>query len=167
MAKRYFDSCTTAEDVKQAYKRLARDLHPDCNHDRDTTAEFQEMSRQYEEAWKRCRNTHKNAEGETYQKESTEDASVYADLINALLPMPGLMIELCGSWLWITGNTKEHKDSLKALGFRYSSNKQAWYFHIEPYHKHGKGNKSMDDIRDMYGSQKFATKTEEYSQITA
>ena len=165
--KRYFDHCKTAEDVKQTYKKLARDLHPDCNRDRDTTAEFQEMSRQYEQAWNRCKNFHQNAQGETYEKENTESAAAYADLINALLHIPGLMIELCGSWLWVTGNTREAKDQLKALGFRYSSKKYAWYYHAEPYKKHGKSEKSMDDIRNMYGSQRFATRTEEREELPA
>ncbi len=28
---RYFENCKTCEDVKQLYKKYARDLHPDCN----------------------------------------------------------------------------------------------------------------------------------------
>ena len=165
--KRYFDHCRTANDVKQTYKKLARDLHPDCNPGEDTTAEFQEMGRQYEAAWERCKNIHTNAAGETYEKENTASASEYADLINALLHIPGLMIELCGSWLWITGNTYPARDQLKALGFRYSSKKQAWYFHSEPYRKRSRGEKSMQDIRDMYGSEKYATRTDEPEKITA
>ena len=27
----YFTNCKTAEEAKQEYKRLARELHPDCN----------------------------------------------------------------------------------------------------------------------------------------
>lgn len=158
---RYFKDCVTCEDVKQMYKKLARDLHPDCNPGKDTTAEFQEMSKQYEEAYNRLKDIHQNASGETYQKETKQTATEYADLINQLLHIPGLMIELCGSWLWITGNTRPVKDQLKALGFRFSSKKQAWYFHSEPYRKHGKSEKSMDDIRNMYGSEKYATRTEE------
>lgn len=165
--KKYFKDCTTIEDVKQTYKKLARDLHPDCNPTRDTTAEFQEMSRQYEEAFARLKNIHRNASGETYEKESKETASQYADLINQLLHIPGLMIELCGSWLWITGNTKEAKDQLKALGFKYSAKKQAWYYHSEPYRKHGKSEKSMDDIRNMYGSERYATRTSDPDALPA
>lgn len=165
--KRYFENCTTLEDVKQTYKKLARQLHPDCNKDRDTTADFQQMQKEYEEAWKRCSSTHKDASGQTYTKETTETPEAYASIIEALLKMPGLLIELCGSWLWITGNTIQHKDSLKALGFKYASNKKAWYYHEGEYHKRSKNKKSMQDIRNMYGSEQFATQTSEYAQITA
>lgn len=165
--KNYFKDCTTLEDVKQAYKKLARQLHPDCNKDRDTTADFQQMQKEYEEAWKRCSSTHKDASGQTYTKETTETPEAYASIIEALLKMPGLLIELCGSWLWITGNTIQHKDSLKALGFKYASNKKAWYYHEGEYHKRSKNKKSMQDIRNMYGSEQFATQTSEYAQITA
>lgn len=157
---RYFDNCQTLEDVKQLYKKLARELHPDCNRDRDTTEDFKEMQSQYEAAWKRCSSTHKNASGETYTKETTETPEAYATIIEALIRMSGLVIELCGSWLWVTGNTKEHKEELKALGFRYSSNKQAWYYHEGEYHKRSKSKKTMNDIRAMYGSEMFATHTE-------
>ena len=164
---RYFEECRTIEDVKQMYKKLARDLHPDCNPGRDTTREFQEMGRQYEEAYNRLRNTHRNAEGETYEKETQQTAAEYADLINQLLHIPGLIIELCGSWLWVTGKTYEAREQLKALGFRFSRKKQAWYFHSEPYHKHGKSEKTMQDIRNMYGSERYATRTDEPERITA
>ena len=113
------------------------------------------------------RQNHRNAEGETYEKETQQTAAEYADLINQLLHIPGLIIELCGSWLWVTGKTYEAREQLKALGFRFSRKKQAWYFHSEPYHKHGKSEKSMQDIRDMYGSEKYATRTDEPERITA
>lgn len=163
---KYFEAARTLEDVKQLYKKLARDLHPDCNHDRDTTAEFQEMQRQYHEAFNRLKNVHINKDGETYEKETEETPEQFAAIINALLKMPGLMIELCGSWLWITGNTREHKDGLKTLGFKWSKNKAAWYFHFEPYRKRSKKSVDLDTIRSMYGSQKFTERTAtQYKEI--
>lgn len=167
--KRYFETCETLEDVKQVFKKLARELHPDCNPGKDTTADFQDMQKQYEEAFANLKNYHRNSKGETYTKETDEVPADFANMIFALLHYPGLVIELCGSWLWVTGSTKLHKEELKALGFKYSANKAAWYFHNGEYHKRGKGAKSMDTIRSMYGSQRFteATRTEEPKEITA
>lgn len=156
---KYFSEAITLEDVKQIYKKLARELHPDCNPGKDTTAAFQEMQKEYEDAFNRCKNTHVNKDGETYTKETTETPEMYADIVNALLKCSGLIIELCGSWLWVTGNTKEHSATLKELHFRWSKNKSAWYFHFEPFRKSSKKSVDLDTIRSMYGSQRFTEKT--------
>ena len=164
---KYFNNCKTAEDVKQLYKKLARDLHPDCNPGRDTTKEFQEMQAEFDKAWNQLKNKHTDKYGKTYEKESTEDIQLYKDIIERLLHCPGLVIELCGSWLWITGNTKEHRETLKELHFCWSKQKSAWYFHAEPYRKHSKNSVDMWRIREMYGSQQFATYTSEPEAIAA
>jgi curved DNA-binding protein CbpA len=160
MTRNFFENATTLEDVKALYKKYARELHPDCNPGKDTTAEFQEMQKQYEATFNRCKNIHINKDGEQYTKETEETPEMFAGIINALLKLDGLCIELCGSWLWITGNTYEHRAELKALNFKYSGNKKAWYFHFEPYRKHSKKSVDLDTIRDMYGSQRFSGKTE-------
>ncbi len=152
---RYFENCKTAEELKKAYKKAARELHPDMNHDRDTTEEFKQMQAEFEQTFERLKNIHVNKDGEEYEKTTEETANEFMDMINKLLLFPGIEVELCGSWVWITGNTKAHKDELKKLGFRWSSNKAAWYFHYGPYHRWSKKGMSLDDIREMYGSEKF------------
>ena len=73
-----------------------------------------------------------------------------------LIIIPGLDIELCGSWLWIGGNTREHKEELKALSCRWSKNKKLWYWHhAEEGRKWRRGTYSMNEIRTKYGSQTF------------
>lgn len=164
---KYFTNCKTAEDVKQEYKRLAKELHPDCNPGKDTTEAFKAMQAEYFRAWDRLKNIHTNAAGETYERESSQTAEEYASMIDALLHIPGLVIELCGSWLWVTGETYKAKDQLKALKFRFSRNKAAWYYHAEPYRKHGKQEKSLSEIRNMYGSYRYATRTNEAEEPEA
>lgn len=50
------------------------------------------------------------------------------------------------------GKTKEE---LKALSFRWSSNKSAWYFHRDGYKKRSKKSLTLDEIRGYYGSEKI------------
>ena len=123
---KYFTDCKTAEDVKKAFRKWALKLHPDNNQGRDTTEDFQEMQAEFEAAFDRLKNVHVNKDGETYEKETTETAGEFMDLIIKLLNLDGVNVELCGSWIWLTGNTKEHRDAIKALHFKWSSNKAAW-----------------------------------------
>ena len=46
---RYFEGIKTIEDLKQKYKKFVKELHPDLNKGKDTTKEFVEMKKQYEE----------------------------------------------------------------------------------------------------------------------
>lgn len=152
----YFTNCRTAEELKKEYRKLAAKLHPDNNPGKDTTKDFQAMQAEFEKAFDHLKNVHVNKDGETYEKESTETAREFMDLINKLLHFEGVEVELCGSWIWCTGNTKAYKEELKALSFRWSSNKKAWYFHREPYRRRSKNSMSLDDIRSMYGRIRFS-----------
>ena len=155
MLHKYFTDCRTAEDVKATYKDLVKRLHPDNNPGNDTTALFQAMQAEYKEAFERLKTVHVNAEGEMYEKATDETAEEYMDILDKLFKVPGIVIELCGSWLWITGNTKECKDLLKELKFKWAGHKAAWYYHRDPWHKRGSSKMSLDDIRSKYGSTRF------------
>lgn len=79
------------------------------------------------------------------EKELIEKIEVFANL-------PGLVIELIGKWIWVSGDTKSVKDLLKEHSFRYASKKQLWYFRQETeaqrYHK---SDKTIEEIRQKYG----------------
>ena len=45
-------------------------------------------------------------------------------IISQILHFENITIELVGSWIWLSGNTKEIKDKLKELGFKWASKKK-------------------------------------------
>ena len=153
---KWFINPQTLEDLKREYKRLAMLHHPDRG---GNTADMQEINAEYDQLFQQLKNVHKAANGTTYTTagQSSEKAADFREIIDVLIRFSGLKIEICGSWLWISGDTKPHKDELKRLKFRWSKSKKAWYFHTSPYHKHSGKTLSLDEIRDLYGSETIKT----------
>lgn len=150
MTIRYFTHCKTLDQLKQEYKRLAKIHHPDCGGDDATmaaiNAEYDELARKLPK---------ETATGETYQPrdEEREAPEKFREAVAATLNMDGVNVELCGAWLWVTGNTYPNRDRLKAAGYRFSKNKVAWYWHDEHSVSHSKKRYSLDEIRLMHGSE--------------
>ena len=92
---------------------------------------------------------------ETENFAETESEAVHAKLEEATA-LPGVSAEICGSWVWVTGNTKPVKEALKGLGFRWSPRKTAWYWHEGKYRRFHKRHFTMNEIRMMHGSETLA-----------
>ena len=148
---KWFTNPRTLEELKKQYRSLALKHHPDRG---GRTQDMQEINNEYEAPFARLKNVHQNAQGEVYtqQAEPTERPEEFIDIIEHLIHMDGIYVEVCGSWLWVTGNTRPHKDELKALSFHWSAAKSAWYFHRDGYRKRSKRKLTLDDIRAYYGS---------------
>lgn len=63
----------------------------------------------------------------------------------------GLHLEICGTWLWVTGKTYQVKDALKELGFRYSANKLSWYYRQDDHRSSNQAPVPLEMIREKYG----------------
>lgn len=156
-----FAECKTGEEVKALYKKLALKWHPDRGGDNES---MKALNLAFEQVFNRLKDIHVNHNtGETYTKATYETPKEFIDLINNLFKLSGIVIEICGSFVWVSGNTKEHKDALKALGLKYSANKTAWYKAPVGYRKASNKKFSMDEIRDFYGSQIITKRDEEES----
>jgi len=146
---KYFTECKTIDEVKALYKRLAKEYHPDLGGD---TATMQAINTEYAFA---CA---KLAKGAGLSDQEADDEIRFSELYRAALEkiihLPGIVIELVGSWIWVTGNTRPVKDQLKTAHFFFASKKCAWYFRAEEY-KTRRSNKSLEEIRRKYGSQQM------------
>lgn len=82
------------------------------------------------------------------------DDEKMAKIATALKAVDGLRLELCGAWLWISGETKKHKDLIRSLGCRWAPKKMMWYWRpaaARCWYKNGR-QKDIEDIRYKYGS---------------
>lgn len=59
-----------------------------------------------------------------FREEQTEPAPVYKDL--EAIP-DGCKMEVVKGVKWISGDTRKHKETLKAAGYRWSNKRGAWY----------------------------------------
>ena len=154
---KYFVNCKTLDELKKVYKHLAQKHHPDVGGD---TATMQEINAEYKARFEVLKRSHNEQAAEDYSgktRATTESAGDFIQIIDHLLKMDGLEIELCGRWLWIGGNTKAHKEELKACGCRWSQSKKLWSWHFaEDGDKWHRGSKTMSQIRSKYGSTTFS-----------
>ncbi|MGN0106713.1 MAG: J domain-containing protein [Hominilimicola sp.] len=153
---KWFNNPKTLEELKKQYKALALKHHPDRG---GKTFDMQTINAEYDILFARLKNIHTSASGNTYTAttETTETPDEFKNIIDKLIHLDGLQIEICGSWLWITGTTFKHKAVLKALKFRWSKSKAAWYYHTADYRKSSNKTFTLDQIRDLYGSEAINT----------
>ena len=141
-----FSEVTGINEAKKVYKTLAKKLHPDVG---GSEEEFKLLNAIYNDF----------IENKIY---FSNDFKIDLDLekiISQILHFENITIELVGSWIWLSGDTKEIKDKLKELGFKWASKKKMWYYGEMKGKSHGE--KSLDEIKDKYGSKTFKKKENE------
>lgn len=153
----YFKGVNSIESLKKQYRKLAKQYHPDNNHETDTTEIMKVINREYEELFKKYKDIHINADGETYTKATTEQSDDFINIINSIINY-NIDIEIIGSWVWCF-NSYEYRQQLKNLGFKYAASKKAWVWHSDEY-KPRRSKKSLDEIRTTYGSDVIKEKEE-------
>lgn len=147
---KYFAGINTLDELKAAYRRLVLKYHPDRGGDLET---MKAINAEHDRLFEELKKSHNSNADEYHQ--TTETAAEFRGIIEKLMHIGGdLTIELCGSWLWISGDTRPCKDELKAAGCRWSKNKNMWYWHHpEEGCKWHRGRRTIDQIRSKYGSQ--------------
>lgn len=162
----YFANCTTIEEAKALYKKLAKANHPDLGGDTET---MKAINAEFEKAFDLLKNKHTGANNTTYtaKSDSTETAAEFMTIINQLIRCRGLIIELVGRWIWLTGSTYQYRDIIKKLGFTWASRKKAWYWHTPEDRSLNRKEMSLNEIRSLYGSKVFDTEKDTTARITA
>ena len=184
------ESIITKEIIKSAYSTACLKYHPD-HHGKAGEEMMKLVNVAYGVIKKLLRtdffDTFRNAQQrsnakqeqrtnqESKDRQTNDEGFAYdfgEEIFNALkfifgLHYDGLVVELCGNWLWITGDTKPVKDKIKDYRnqednnrFRWCRKKVAWSYRPEEWKSSNRRAWSMDQIRAGHGSRKFRRKEE-------
>jgi flagellin-specific chaperone FliS len=145
-----FRNLTGINEAKKVFKKLAQVLHPDKG---GSNEEFQELNSVY----------NYYLENKLYFSNESKFDLELEKIISKILHYEDITIEVVGSWIWVSGNTKHIKDDLKDLSFRYAHKKGMWYYGEKV--RNGGKTKSMEEIKAKYGCETII-KTKEKGRLT-
>ncbi|MFL1171898.1 molecular chaperone DnaJ, partial [Acinetobacter baumannii] len=121
--KKWFSSdVNNLDDLKKEYRKLCFKHHPDMG---GSTENMQAINSEYEQLLKVLIN--KKADS-NYSEKSTfknRDEEIEAEIrlrevLEKIEILDGLEIERIGLWLYVSGNTKAHKEALKEAGLKWA-----------------------------------------------
>ena len=137
----------TQETIKQAYRDSCKKFHPDLN-----PMAGEEMIKLLNNAYDALRDY--KAENFAFVEGDVEleFGEKINNAIKILSGLDGVTVEICGSWVWVSGNTYPVKNTLKESGFKFAPQKKSWYFRPENWTSASRGAVDLEKIRDLYGS---------------
>ena len=148
----FFKDCESVADVKTLYRKLAKQHHPDHGGDVEV---MKQLNSEYHDALKNLHG-YKTKDGNkefTYKYDVETEQVIMDQLYKFLsLKMENVDILLIGFWVWIKGDSKPHKESLKDLGCKWSSDKKVWYWKPPHFKKSYRSGKSLGQLANQYGA---------------
>jgi hypothetical protein len=141
----FFSGCKSLEELKKRYRELCKVHHPDLGGSEET---MKRLNAEYE------RLVRGGLFAEEMERTGTDEdiESAFREVLEKLTVLSGLVLEICGSWLWVTGSTYQVKDQLKALGLKFASKKVAWFWRPDGEKSRNRKPLSLDEIRQRHGS---------------
>lgn len=139
------------EGLKTAYKAYMRKYHPDINPNGLELCKLGNAANDF-----LIKTAHIWTIEDFETDKETDPAYNIAEEIDAIYrqinTLIGIKITLSGVWLWVTGDTYQHKTLLKDLGFTWAGKKKAWSWKPEGKRKrYSKKEWEFDTIFAKYG----------------
>lgn len=157
---KYFNNVQDLQELRRQYKELLKAHHPDNG---GNVADMQEINAEYDKLFKLLKNKHESKQADSSKANNNNTYYDFAEdeqlreVLQKVIHFSDITIEVCGSWIWIDGNTYQYRKELKEIGFKWASSKKQWYWHSETYIKKSRKTLSMEDIRNYYGSTEVQT----------
>lgn len=153
---KFFENIKTLNELKKAYKELARKYHPDLG---GSVEEMQKINAEYDDmlAWF-AKYGDRTEKEKASAEQGAEIPSWFRDIISKLVTLTDIQIEIIGGWIWLSGAVGKHLRKIQSLGFEYSR-KQNRYYKNDGVKTKRASRLSMDTIREIYGSQIINTES--------
>ena len=145
--KNYFEGITTESEIKTKYKELAKKNHPDLG---GSVEEMKIINAQYEKVLTGA--YQKEGKSITEIEELLKKDGILLQKLNEILNCSGIEIELCGRWIWVTGDTKPIKEVLKSASFMWAKNKGAWFWRDAEDKSYNRKKTTLEEVRNSHGS---------------
>ena len=142
----FFTNCFTESEIKARFRDLCKQHHPDLGGNEET---MKAVNLAYEE---RLRGEFRKSMDDDKAEQTVDLEREVAAKVAEIISLQGIIIELVGRWIWVTGDTFNVKDTLKAAGLFWASKKRAWYWHKPEDTCSSRARKSLDEIKAKYGS---------------
>lgn len=143
---RYFNGCKDLDELKKRFRDLCKLHHPDLGGDAEI---MKAVNVEYEAC---LRDGLKHAENFADRMDIEREL---AEVVQRLVVLPGVIVEICGRWIWVTGYTYPVRSELKKNGCMFASKKKAWYWRSVNDKVKSKKKLSLDEIRMKYGPLEF------------
>lgn len=160
---KYFIFTDDINNLREQYRKLAKKYHPDLNPDVDIEI-MKQINNEYEQLLSgihtQSGKNYSYTREQTWQEKFIETLKLFASINN-------VVVEMIGDWIWISGDTKPIKESIKNIGFKFSAKKLAWYWKNYSYFKQTSKKFQLDELREIYGSRKIeGNKASENNLVT-
>lgn len=100
---------STPEEIRKAWFAAVKKYHPDVN------PAGEQMAQMINAAYDTLKDYDGNIE-QTQAEASGLYSEEVSEALNKIVNCIGLELEICGCWVWVDGNTREHKETLKEAG---------------------------------------------------
>lgn len=105
-----FENVNGINEAKVIFKKLAKKLHPDVGGSNEA---FKLLNSVYNDI----------LQNKIYFSNESKFDIELEKIISQILHYEDITIEVVGSWIWLSGNTRAIKERLKELGFKWASKK--------------------------------------------
>ncbi len=159
MTIKYFKDVKTYDELKRKYRDLMKKYHPDLHPGQEH--EFTEITKiinnEFEYLFKILPNERINKNNETYEaKKEFKTPHEFMNIINKLIKFNNIQIDIIGSWIWVSGETKPIKETLKELKFKWHDVRKCWYLKFTNA-KSELCDLSLEQLKEKFGGETFTT----------